>query len=217
MLVPPTPPPPTPEYAALAPQADESPLDALARVGDGIVQEVGGSDSRDTRKNKKLPRQLAALVALRAQGFDNVEIAEKLGIDQRKLKALVAKARREYGWSDLAHKLADVAVPLAVDGMIKHIEHEGSAAGVALGRSTMIRAALSGVGVLKTHSAVKQESKSEQTNVLRVEIVLPQMPPGQDTGQIEGVLAAPRRALSPAAVPAALGASVVEGEVVRHG
>jgi hypothetical protein len=213
-LVDPNPPAETPESQALAPAPGEAPMDALARVGDGIVQEFGGSDDKDDRKNKKLPRQLAALVALRAQGFDNYEIAEKLRVTPRKLKALIAKARKEYGWSDLAAKLADVAIPLAVDSMIAHIEHEGSKAGVLSGSSTMTRAALAGVGVFKSHSAAKVETKSEQTKILRVEIALPELPPGDQGLYAVGgsVLATPRRALlSAVSTPAA---SVVEGEVV---
>ena len=194
MLTTALPPDETPEFASLAPLAGESPLDALARVGEGLV---AGSDTKDKRKNKKMPRQLGALVVLRAQGFDNKEIADKLDISPRRLKALIASARAEYGWNDLESKLLDVAVPLAMESAIAHTEYEATAAGVALGRSTMTRALLNGVGMLKSHTAAKQEIKSETVNVLRVEITLPQMPPGaQTTGStIDGVLATPRRAL----------------------
>lgn len=206
----------TPEFLAIAPAPGENPMDALARVGDGIVQEVGGSDTKDDRKNKKLPRQLAALVALRAQGFDNHEIAERLGVDSRKLKALIAKARKEYGWSDLAEKLANVAVPLAIESTIAHLEYEGSAAGVTQGMSTMTRATLGGVGVFKSHSAAKVEQKSETTKVLRVEIVLPQLPPGGQGHELAvgSVLATPRRALV-SSVPVPVASSAIEGEVVN--
>lgn len=216
LLVPATPPDPTPEYEALTPQSGESALDALARVGDGVVQEFHGSDSRDSRPNKALPRQLAGLVALRAQGFDNHEIAERLDISPQKLRSLIAKARKEYGWNDLGQRLADIALPQAVENVIKHLDHEGTAAGIAEGMSKMTIAVAGGLGAFKTHSAIKQESKTEETRTLRVEIVLPRMPPGtQGAGQaIEGVLATPRRAL---AAPQAVdpGASIVEGEVVR--
>lgn len=217
-LVPAEAPAPTPELEALTPINGERPMDALARVGDGIVQEFGGGDDKDARKNKKLPRQLAALVALRAQGYDNHEIADKLRVTPRKLKALIAKARKEYGWSDLADQLAHVAIPLAMESTIKHLEHEASAAGVAEGRSTVTRATLAGVGVFKSHSAAKVESKSEETKILRVEIALPELPPGDQGLCAAGgnVLATPRRALLPAATtPAAsFSAPVVEGEVV---
>lgn len=219
-------PAPTPEFAALTPQVGEDAMEALARVGESIVQDAKGSDTKDARPNKKMPRQLAALVALRAQGFDNYEIAERLGLtrlatdgravpDYRKLNALVARARREYGWSDLDQKLADVAVPLAVESAIRHLEHEGSALGIMEGMSTMTRATLTGVGLFKNHSAVKQETENRNTNVLRVEIVLPQLPPGDSRlGISDGsVLATPRRALvhPGLATPAA---PIVEGEVV---
>lgn len=190
-------------------------MDALARVGDGILAEVGGSDTKDSRKDKKLPRQLAGLVGLRAQGFDNVEIAERLRVSPQKLRALIAKARRDYGWSDLESQVNDIAVPLAVASTIKHLEFEGSAIGVAGGMSTVTRATMGGVGIFKSHSAAKVESKSENTNILRVEIAIPQLPPGvQGLELAEGsVLATPRRALLHSApVPVA---SIVEGEVVK--
>lgn len=209
-LVAATMPSPTDEYVALEPRDGEDPLDALARVGDGIVTDAGGSDTRDTRKNKKLPRQLAALVALRAQGFDNVEIAERLRVSPQKLRALVAKARKEYGWSDLGDQIAHVAVPQAVANVIKHLEYEGSAAGVLRNESTMTRATLAGTGMFKTHSAVKQESESRQTNILRVEIALPELPPGQALAAIDGVLATPRRARLCESVPAASVVTVTE-------
>lgn len=209
------PPAPTAEYTAISPQPGESAMDALARVGDGIVTEFGGSDTRDSRKNKKLPKQLAALVALRAQGFDNKEIADRLRVSPVKLRTLIKKARQEYGWSDLAEQLAHVAVPQAMSNVIRHLEHEGSDPAVKLGMSTMTREIARGVGILKNHTAVKQETRSESTNVLRVEIVMPEMPPGVQGPLIaEGsVTATPRRAL-PLAHPAPV-ASVVDGEVVK--
>ena len=218
-----TPPAPTPEYDALAPRGTEAPMDALARVGDDILKEFGGGDERKdaSRKNKKMPKQLAALVGLRAQGFDNAEIAQRLGVTPRKLTALIAKARKEYGWSDLAEKIAHVAVPRAVDNVIRHLEHEGSDIAALNGQNLMTRTVLAGTGVFKTHSAVKQTSKTESLNVLRIEIAGlggSELSGGSTgAGSIEGVLATPRRAVSsgenaPALPPAA---SVIDVEVVR--
>jgi predicted transcriptional regulator len=192
-------------------------MDALARVGEGIVSEVGGSDSKDpSRKNKKLPRQLAAVVALRAQGYDNREIAEKIGETTQKVTRLIMKARKEYGWSDLHEQLVHRAVPQAMENVIRHLDHEGSEAGIKQGMSTMTRATVAGVGIFKSHSAAKVEQKSESTNVLRVEVVLPQLPPGvQALALSEGsVLATPRRALpAPDSTPVA---PILDGEVVKQ-
>ena len=212
-----TPPAPTPEYTALHPEPGEQPMDALARVGDAILSEFGGGDEqKDERKNKKMPKQLAALVGLRAQGFDNKEIAERLGVTPRKLTALIAKARKEYGWSDLGDKLAHVAVPRAVDNVIRHLEHEGSDMAAINGQNLMTRTVLAGTGVFKTHSAIKETRRSENFNVMRIEITMPQLPEGANAGPVDGVLAAPRRAQlsgAPAAPPSALPA--IEGEVVQ--
>jgi len=175
-------------------------MDALTRVGDGIVTEAGGSDLRDSRPNKRLPRQLAALVALRAQGFDNHEIAQKLKIKSWTLRMLIAKARREYGWSDLGSKLADEAIPLAIESTIKHLEYEGSAKGVEEGRYQATPAVLRGRGVFQSHSAAKVESTERSLHVLRVEIAIPEGPPG--SGVVTGsVLATPRRALPSPSAP----------------
>lgn len=221
-LVPPNPPAPTPEYASLEPRADENPFDALARVGDEIVSEMAGAgiEPKDGRKNKKFPKQIGALIALRAQGYDVAEIAEKLGVGKQRVYQLIRKARKDFGWSDLGDKIAHTAVPQAVENVIKHLEYEGSAPGVALGRSVMTRKTLEGVGVFKSHSAVKQESKSEVSNTLRVEFVLPQLPPGVQVPALAdgSVLATPRRALASEEPVAALGApeqKVVDGEVVK--
>ena len=210
-------PPTSPEFDALTVQSkDKRGLDSLTQVGEALSAEVGGDEGKDSRKNKKLPKKLAALVLLRTQGFDNREIADKLGVTPRTVKALIAKAMREYGWSDLADTLTNVAVPLAMESVLKHLEHEGSALGVLNGQSTMTRATLAGTGVFKSHSAVKQESKSENTNILRVEIALPQMPPGvQALALADGsVLATPRRAL-PSVVDAPAPAASIEGEVIK--
>lgn len=216
MLAEPLRPASTPEFDALVPQPGESPMDALSRVGDSIVPTVAGDEDKDSRKDKKLPKQLAALVALRAQGFDNAEIAQRLGVSRQKVYSLIAKARKTYGWDDLADKLANVAVPIAVDNVIRHLEHEQTEGALKMGMSTMTRSTLSGVGMFKSHAAAKVETKSEHRHVLRVEIMLPTLPPGdQGTGQVPGVLATPRRAqLPPHPTPAA---TVIEGEVIHAG
>lgn len=193
-MVPANPPDPTPEYEALTPTAGESPLDALARVGDSLVGAVAPADQApDTsRKPTKLPRQIACLVALRAQGYDNHEIAEKLKVSPRKLKALIAKARRVYGWSDLGQQIADYAAVKAVSNLGVHLDYEGTKTAVKKGHHAMTRRTLDGTGLFRSHSAVKHESKHEETNILRVEIVLPAALPAVADGS---VLATPRRAL----------------------
>lgn len=215
-LVPPDPPAATPEFLALSPEPDEAPLDPLARIGQDITADLGGDESRDARKNKKLPRQLAGLVFLRAQGFDNREIADRLGVGQQTLRKLIAKARREYGWDDLGSKLADVALPIAVDNVIKHLDQEGTPEAVASGQHTMTRTVAAGLGALKTHAAVKSEIKKTEIQVLRVEFAgVPQLPPGGGSRLVEGsVMAAPRRALlDGAGLPSA---APIDAEIVHQ-
>ena len=123
---------------------------------------------------------------------------------------------KEYGWSDISDTLTNVAVPLAMESVLKHLEFEGSALGVIKGTSTMTRATMSGTGNFKSHSAVKQESKSENTNILRVEIALPTLPPGTQSLTLRdgSVLATPRRALPSIADDPAPAVPFLEAEVV---
>lgn len=217
-LVSPYPPESTPEYDALTPRDGERGQDALARVGEEIAQEFRGDDQRDSRKNKKMPRMLAALVLLRAQGFDNREIADRLQVSTSTLKKLITKARREYGWNDLGERLVNVALPQAVENVEKHLEYEGTEAAIRADQSTMTREITKGLGIFKTHAAVKSETKQTKIQVLKVEVTLPQLPPG-DPGMAAisagSVLAAPRRAQLVAShpTPAAIDAEVVDAEI----
>lgn len=193
-------PAPTPEYEALVPEPGEAGLDPLTRIGTGLATEAGGSDDKDpTRDNKNLPKQLGALMTLRAQGFDNTEIAKQLGVKPGALKKLLKQAQKDYGWSNLSQKIAAAAIPRAVDNVIRHLDHEGKPGAVAKGRNRMTREVLKGLGVFKTHAAIKQESKSESINVLRVEIALPEIPNGVSITD-GSVIAAPRRAMLPAVI-----------------
>lgn len=209
-------PPATPEYDALVPHDGEGGLDALARVGEDLAKEFGGSDTKDpSRRNKKLPKRLGALVMLRAQGFDNREIAARLGVTVGTVKTLIAKARKEYGWSDLGDKIMHRAIPQAVDNVIAHLDHEGTEDAVKRGQNVMTLKTLAGVGVFKTHSAVKQDSKTEATNILRVEIALPSLPSG-DQGPsltIGSVIGTPRRALVSSTDPTL---AAIDGHVVNE-
>lgn len=209
-LVSATPPASTEEFAALSPLEGETPGDALARVGDGVVTALG------VTPDKKLPRQLAGLIVLRTQGFDNREIADRLGVSVPTIKRWIAKARREYGWSDLSDKLMHTALPQAVDNIVRHLEYEGTDAAIANDQSTMTRELAKGLGTFKSHQAVKSEKVKTSIQVLKVQI---ELPPGvQGTNAlVEGVLATPRRALPIAtAHPAPAAPPVIDAEVIAR-
>lgn len=210
-LVPATPPAPTPEFESLTPAPGEHGLDALARVGDSVAQELA------VTPKKKLPRQLAGLIVLRTQGFDNKEIADRLNITPQALKRLIKKASVEYGWNDVSEQLIGVAIPQAMSNLNKHLDHEGTPEAIANGVNTMTRETLRGAGVFKTHSAVKQETK-KTVQILKVEITMPTLPPGdQGASQVEGVLATPRRALPDANPTSAATLPVIDAETVPVG
>ncbi len=144
---------------------------------------------------KRLTRPMIAVIALRAKGFTKDEIAKKLGYSPWRLKRLIHQMRDEQGWSYVDRQLQDDAVPLAMENMLKHLAHEGTPLGVVGGHHVVTLATLKGTGLLKQHTAVKQESESVSTHILRVEIALPH---GETGTRVDGVLATPRRALPPA-------------------
>ena len=193
-------------------------LAALDTLGDQLLAEVQASTNAPIPISRKKPNKRAlAVMAYRMEGLDNREIAEKLGITTQTVRDILKKLAVRFGWNHLTETITDVAVPKAVSNVIKHLEHEGSPAGVFRGDNTMTLATMRGTGLYRSHSAVKQESKSEKTNVMRVEIVLPTLPPGSTPPALaEGsVLASPRRALvtsEPLALPAA--PQPLEGEIV---
>lgn len=171
---------------------------ALARVGDTILREVNPTDTQpDTsRKPSKMPKQLAALVALRAQGFDNEEIAARLQCSSSQLKGLIRRAREKYGWSDIGATIAHVAVPQAVSNIVKHLDYEGTKAAIEAGRSTVTLKTMAGTGLYRQHTAIKQD-KTTETRILRVEITIPAAPPTDPASPVGSVFATPRTLVPP--------------------
>ena len=153
------------------------------------------SEAKPATPPLQLPRHLARLVEARERdGLSMNEIAAKMGISRQKVVGLFMKARK-LGWVAEDDQIVAVMQSAALDAANKHLMFEGTPMGVMQGRSVMTRATLAGTGIFKTHSAIKQESKNETTNILRVEISLPALPEGAQAAVIEGVLASPRRAL----------------------
>lgn len=190
---------------------------------DRATAQLGGAPDADgaavqVRKPlKEMPRQIRKAIALRAMGLNTDDIADRMGIKKRSLWSLFYRARRDYGWDDMGDQLAQVALPQAVDNIVAHLRHEGTEDAIKQGQSLMTRTFAAGVGVLKSHSAVKSVSKSENLNIMRIEIVgLHPLPEGaQDAGPVPGVLATPRRAPLAGERAALPPATHIEGEVVK--
>lgn len=163
---------------------------------DAAVQKAKG-------RKKAMPRIMVQVLALRRKGFANEAIQIKLGLLPWTLRNIITKARRDFAYDEIGRTLEDEAVPMAVENMIAHLEHEKTPAAVEAGQSAMTLATLRGLGRLKNHSAVKQESEETHTHVLRVEFSFPGAPTAGGT-PVEGVLATPRRALE----------AVIDAEVV---
>jgi transposase len=178
--------------------------DTLERVGAAVLPPAPPT----TKKNKggrpsKLPRQLAAIIALRTEGQSDTQIAERLNLSVSTVRGILAKARKQLGFSDLIDRVEHRAVPTAVDNLIEGLDR---------GDKDYTLATLKGVGVFRNHSAVKNEgAPTENKNVLVVKI---EMPAGVQPGELPtvavGNIVGTPRALKVAA-------PVVEGEVVAAG
>lgn len=190
-------------------------VDGLAHVGESIAKSVTERKNlKSNKQHRKLSKRLTHLVLLREQGYDNAEIAAKLKVSLSTLYRLLAQARKA-GWDDLTDKLVNHAVPRAVDNVISHLDYESTTPALLKGQNLMTREVLKGVGVLKSHTAAKTESRTLETRVLRVEIALPSGDGGLDT-TAPGVMGTPRRAVAlPSPIPAPTATHVLEGEVVN--
>lgn len=192
-------------------------LDAVERATTPLA-EPANEPANAPAPIREMPRQIRKAIALRAMGFTPADIAKRLNIKLHSVYCLFYRARTKYGWDDLGDQLANVALPQAVDNIVAHLKHEGTKDAIENGQSLMTRTFASGVGVFKSHSAVKSTSQNENLNVMRIEILgLPTLPEGGSAGPVAGVLAAPRRAVpsGAGALPPAPQPPIIDAEVVK--
>lgn len=200
---------PGPVTAMAERQPGETGGDALARIGAAVLPAAGTDLDRNKAKGRrrrssqrKLPRQLAAIIAMRTEGLTNKQIAEKLGLAVPTIGVILQKARKELHLSDLVDRVEHRAVPTAVDNLIE---------GLDKGDKDYTLATLKGVGVFRSHSVGKSDQPAQDNrNVLIVKIEMPAgLVPGQlpavAVGNIVGV---------PRTAPASAAAEVVEAEKV---
>ncbi len=164
----------------------ETGTDVLDRVGKQLVP------SRSKMRDRKLPRQLAAIIACRTEGMSDAAIAKALGLATGTVRGILMRARKELGLSDLVDRVEHRAVHTAVDNLIDGLDHKDK---------DYTLATLKGMGVFKHHSAVKQESSAQVSNELRVVFELPDGAAAGALPQVAigAIMATPRRIAAPIA------------------
>ncbi len=179
----PTPGKPGPVSAMTHCEPGETGSEALARVGTAVMPAKNHKGGRPS----KIARQLAAIVACRTEGMSDKQIAAALNIAVSTVRAILQKARRQGQFSDIIDRVENRAVPQAVDTLIEFLD-EGDREFTAL--------TLKGVGIFRQHTAQKTETKTENANTLRVEIVMPDFnTTAMPQTAVGSIVANPRRAL----------------------
>ena len=159
----------------------------LSHSGGGMS---GGSPAYRKRKKRapkppkesRVRRAVVAAIALRAQGFGYKEAAEQLGLTLGTIKTYMRDARRK-GWIDErafvdpADKVEMVLTGMAVDNLstILNETKEMSEKVTSLSDravDTSLEVA-KGVGLLKTHSAIKTDNTNQMGLALKVDVVMP--------------------------------------------
>lgn len=102
------------------------------------------------------------MIAFRAQGLNNIAIAEKLGISARTLNTLIWQASKE-GWlkfTDPMERFQNEIIPKVVDNIDYFIDKKDK---------TMTIEAAKGGGVFKNYQAIRVEGTAPQS-VLAIKI-----------------------------------------------
>jgi transposase len=125
--------------------------------------------------------RIAEWALLRSQGMKTKDIAAQMGIQPQSLHTLISKAARQ-GWlqfSNPAERLEHELAPLIVDNIKSHLLE---------GDKKMTIEAAKGIGLFKSHQAVKVENESPQMVLaLKIETPVGFDPTSVVTGTIIGV------------------------------
>lgn len=171
--------------------AEVKAAEAEARVPDlssktPEVLVVGGTPV--LQDNRSFQARILQIVALKAQGLNNRQIAEKLGLAKSTIDTLVYKANKqklieytsphEYFENVLTHKVVE-----NIEYFLNEKDHK------------MTIEAAKGAGIFKSHQALKLETEIQQ-NIIALKIEMPPLTPSQQTQLAVGtVVGKPRRVL----------------------
>jgi hypothetical protein len=169
------------------PRAGETGLDALDRIGRQLLPPQKGRS-----RPKKLPRQLAAVIACRTEGMNDKEIAQALNLALPTVKKILQRARRDHGMDDLADRVRNRAVHTAVDNLIGYLDE---------GDRNFTKLVLNKT-IFKPADKGRKDDEAAKINELRVVFEMPQLAPGQSAPQIAvgAIVGTPRRLVQTAPV-----------------
>lgn len=166
-------------------QESRSLLEAEARQTLDRVREIQ-TTTRDRTGKIKRAKFKSAVLSLRWEGFGPLETAQVLGVSLGRVRNALNELRRSASLDKELDRLDQIAVPLAVDNVIR---------GVMDGDKDYTRDVLNGRGVYRTHKSI--EAQVRQT-VLRMDIAvtMPELPVDRNGAQLPqvrpgGVIGAP--------------------------
>jgi biotin operon repressor len=159
-------------------QPGEIGSDALTRIGAAVLP-LPGKGAGGGRP-KKLPRQLAAVLALNTEGMGVAEIAERLNMSAGTVRKVMQKARRDHGLDDVVDRVKNRAIPQAVDNLIEGLDKQDREYTTLVLKNTLFRQD-------KTDSGDKGGN-----NVLVVRIEMPVIPAGAPTVALGSIQGTPR-------------------------
>jgi hypothetical protein len=125
------------------------------------------SSTRDRHGRIRKAKLIAAVLALRWQGFSSKQSAEVLGVSHQAVTGALMIARKDAGIGDQIDRIEKMGVPLAVDNAIR---------GVIDGDKEYTLRVLDGRGVFRNHKSVEADIR-----VTKLEMSIKvDMPPGYD-------------------------------------
>lgn len=125
------------------------------------------------RPNRSARARISEFVILKAKGLSNIEIAGRFGIKPATLNTLICRATRE-GWFKLDNpeeRLEFEIKPIVVDNVKEFLTTKDNDAA----KLKMTIEAAKGVGLFKSHQAVKVEGQTQQM-VLALKFESPESP-----------------------------------------
>lgn len=163
----------------------ESPQQALDRIGNAVLPPA----VRSMGKGKQLPRNIAAIMAMRTEGMKDKEIAERLGVSVTTIRNAMGRARRDYGLDDVGDRIKNRGIPTAIDNVIDRMDDGDYAASKWLLEKTIFKKEQKG-------------DKGSGGNTLTVKIELPEIPEGAPTVAVGAIVGRPQ-------------SQAIEGEVLN--
>lgn len=147
------------------------------------------AETRDAAGTLREAHLVAQVLALRLYGYSPSDTAEVLGVPPSRVASLLQRVRRDADVEAQLKRLDAVAVPLAVDNIIR---------GIIAGDKDYTLEMAKGRGLFKTHAAIKQETEIREVKI-SIEAKMPEHYNGQPPSMKPGAVVS---AAAPAPKPA---------------